>query len=91
MYESLKKQIPGDDEPSLFWKLGCGGVAGLVGQTCTYPLDVIRRQMQVCMPMWGSPLNCCTICVGQAGSFVSEEASVCLVRYKVQVRQELDW
>lgn len=28
-------------------KLACGSVAGLLGQTLTYPLDVVRRQMQV--------------------------------------------
>ena len=28
-------------------KLACGGVAGAVAQTFTYPIDVIRRRMQV--------------------------------------------
>jgi len=28
-------------------KLVCGSIAGLLGQTFTYPLDVVRRQMQV--------------------------------------------
>lgn len=36
-----------DEQPSLVTKLGCGGVAGIIGQTLTYPLDVVRRQMQV--------------------------------------------
>lgn len=29
------------------WQVLCGMVAGLVGQSVTYPLDVIRRRMQV--------------------------------------------
>ncbi|GBG83507.1 hypothetical protein CBR_g37220 [Chara braunii] len=45
VYEALKGSIPG--EPSVPTKLACGAAAGLVGQTVTYPLDVVRRQMQV--------------------------------------------
>lgn len=28
-------------------KLGCGATAGAISQTLTYPLDVLRRRMQV--------------------------------------------
>ena len=35
------------DEPSAFLKLGYGAIAGTVGQTVTYPLDVIRRRFQM--------------------------------------------
>ena len=31
--------------------LAFGATSGLIAQTVTYPLDVVRRQMQV----WGSP------------------------------------
>ena len=34
-------------KPPLYWSLLFGGIAGLVGQTVTYPLDVVRRRMQV--------------------------------------------
>lgn len=34
-------------ELSVPTKLACGGLAGAVAQTCTFPLDVIRRRMQV--------------------------------------------
>ncbi|CAM6084824.1 unnamed protein product [Calypogeia fissa] len=47
IYEKLKWYISRDGEASVPGKLACGAVAGLIGQTFTYPLDVVRRQMQV--------------------------------------------
>ncbi|KAL3675887.1 hypothetical protein R1sor_025835 [Riccia sorocarpa] len=47
IYEILKSNLPEDGEPSITGKLACGAVAGCLGQTFTYPLDVVRRQMQV--------------------------------------------
>ena len=47
VYESLRQSLFDPDRPSTFIKLACGGLAGAVAQTCTYPLDVIRRRMQV--------------------------------------------
>ncbi|KAH7286556.1 hypothetical protein KP509_32G012500 [Ceratopteris richardii] len=47
VYESLKNGLSDELHENVFVKLACGGVAGMVGQTFTYPLDVVRRRMQV--------------------------------------------
>ncbi|KAL2608151.1 hypothetical protein R1flu_026724 [Riccia fluitans] len=47
IYEILKSRLAQDGEPSVPGKLACGAIAGCLGQTFTYPLDVVRRQMQV--------------------------------------------
>jgi len=47
IYEDLKSRVPEDYKKSVILKLSCGALAGLFGQTLTYPLDVVRRQMQV--------------------------------------------
>ncbi len=40
--------FPADgSEPSSLLKLACGALAGSISQTLTYPLDVLRRRMQV--------------------------------------------
>ncbi|XP_039142852.1 mitochondrial carrier protein CoAc2 [Dioscorea cayenensis subsp. rotundata] len=46
-YEEMKSHVPEKHKKDIIVKLACGSVAGLIGQTMTYPLDVIRRQMQV--------------------------------------------
>ncbi|KAH0970681.1 hypothetical protein GBA52_022837 [Prunus armeniaca] len=46
-YEEMKRHVPQEHKKSIMVKLVCGSVAGLLGQTFTYPLDVVRRQMQV--------------------------------------------
>lgn len=46
-YEEMKRHVPNDHKKDITVKLACGSIAGLLGQTFTYPLDVVRRQMQV--------------------------------------------
>ncbi|KAL5573021.1 hypothetical protein UlMin_022618 [Ulmus minor] len=46
-YEEMKRHVPKEHKNNILVKLACGSIAGLLGQTFTYPLDVARRQMQV--------------------------------------------
>lgn len=46
-YEDMKTHVPEEHKNDIIVKLACGSIAGLLGQTMTYPLDVVRRQMQV--------------------------------------------
>ncbi|GJP77685.1 hypothetical protein CLOP_g8042 [Closterium sp. NIES-67] len=55
VYETLKDwlarmyatQQPEQAELSVLTKLACGAVAGTLGQTVAYPLDVVRRRLQM--------------------------------------------
>lgn len=57
-YETLKgimskrRGLGPEEELPVYVRLACGGLAGAVAQACTFPLDVIRRRMQV------SKMNC---------------------------------
>ncbi|KAF3333399.1 mitochondrial substrate carrier family protein P-like isoform X2 [Carex littledalei] len=46
-YEEMKRRVPVEHKKNVFVNLACGSIAGLLSQTITYPLDVVRRQMQV--------------------------------------------
>lgn len=46
-YEEMKRHVPVEHKKNVFVNLACGSIAGLLSQTITYPLDVVRRQMQV--------------------------------------------
>ncbi|XP_022715167.1 mitochondrial carrier protein CoAc1-like [Durio zibethinus] len=46
-HEELKRWVPKEHQSSIALNLSCGALAGVIGQTVMYPLDVVRRQMQV--------------------------------------------
>lgn len=46
-YEMFKENLPTEWEQSVSAKLGCGAATALISQTIIYPLDVVRRQVQV--------------------------------------------
>ncbi|GFR64919.1 solute carrier family 25 member 42 [Elysia marginata] len=48
-YETLKKvhaEMHQGRDPNPIERMCCGAVAGLVGQSASYPLDIVRRRMQ---------------------------------------------
>jgi len=63
-YETLKSlvKVHLNPNPTTMQLLFCGGVAGTVAQTITYPLDVLRRKMQMQgfgeHPVYGTTWNC---------------------------------
>ncbi|RQM05583.1 hypothetical protein DH86_00001601 [Scytalidium sp. 3C] len=48
-YELVRKYFTpeGDKNPNAARKLAAGAISGAVAQTCTYPLDVLRRRFQI--------------------------------------------
>ena len=51
-YDEIQQHIPNDKETHTAWwygfvKLGSGAAAGILASTAVYPLDTVRRRMQV--------------------------------------------
>lgn len=49
IYESVRNYftVEGQQNPSAAGKLAAGAISGALAQTCTYPLDVLRRRFQI--------------------------------------------
>ncbi|KAK7852972.1 mitochondrial carrier protein coac1 [Quercus suber] len=50
IYEELKWHVPEEHQTSIMMRLSCGALAWLFGQTFTYPLDVVRMQVENLQP-----------------------------------------
>ncbi|KAD4386112.1 hypothetical protein E3N88_26281 [Mikania micrantha] len=47
LFEKMKRQVPDDYKKLMLVKLACGSFTCILDQSFTYPLDVMRRKMQV--------------------------------------------
>ena len=48
-YEFLKETFidPESNDSQVFYRLGCGGISGVLANVATYPFEIVRRRMMM--------------------------------------------